>query len=219
MDQPPDRNPPQKIADQIARSFFGVDQDNRSRQSAIRQMLLGAAESAVLIPLLFYLRFGEVGPLGWGVTVFFVAYCLLSAIGLYFGPRSEYHTPVPLRGDWLDHIGAFWLVSCAFGPLLGWIVTSVLPITLDSWRWLYSLRIFLAAGLPLITALPLTRYVRGKAGWVALLLLVGVTLLPIWSAVSSSRDLWAGPIVRQVQSTGQVELYLRYTAQSLGIYH
>ena len=85
-----------------------------------------------LIPLIFYLRFRRVGPLGWGTTVFFDTYCVLAAIGLYFRPRTEYHSPVALRGNWLDRVCAFWLVGCAFGPFFGWIVTTgVFPITLD----------------------------------------------------------------------------------------
>jgi hypothetical protein len=213
---PQRRETPREIADRVARTFFGAGSDKVARQHAIRQLLIGAVECAVLIPSLFYLRFREVGGLGWGTTVFFVVYCLLAAIGLYFGPRPEYHTPVPLRGDWTDRIGAFWLVSCAFGPFLGWVITSVFPLTAASWRWLYGLRVVLAAGLPLITALPLTRYVRGKATWVALPLLAGITLLPIWSVVTVSQDLWEGPIIRQVQSSGQSELYLKHTEQSLG---
>ena len=64
----------------------------------------------MLVPLIFYLdslRYGraEVGPLGWGLTVFFVMYCLLTAIGLYFRPRTEFHSPVRLRGDWADRVG------------------------------------------------------------------------------------------------------------------
>ncbi len=53
----------------------------------------------------------------------------------------------------------------------------------------------------------------------ALPLLVGVTMLPIWSVVRVSQDLWEGPIVQQVQSTGQSELYLEHTDQSLGVAH
>jgi hypothetical protein len=124
-----------------------------------------------------------------------------------------------LRGDWLDRIGAFWLVSCAFGPLFSWFLASIVPLTPASWRWVYGARLILAAGLPLLTALPLTRYIRGKGGWIALLLLVGVTLLPVWSVVSVSRDLWQGPLVHQVPSQGGFELYLQYTRQSLGIFH
>ncbi len=163
---------------------------------------------------MFYLRFGEVDALGWGITVFFVVYCIVTAIGLYFGPRTEFHTRVPLRGDWLDKIGAFWLVACVFGPFFGWVIASVVPITLDSWRIVYGLQVFLAAGLPLITALPLTRYVRGKAALIALPLLIIITLLPIWTAADSGRDLINGPIERQ--TANGTALYLPYTDQSLG---
>jgi hypothetical protein len=206
---------PEKTADQVAKAFFGVGTDNASRQRATRQLLLAAVESAVLVPLLFYWRFGEVDGLGWGMTVFFVVYCLLAAIGLYFRPRTEYHTPVRMRGDWADRVGAFWLVSCAFGPFLGWVVTSAFPITVTSWRWLYALRVILAVGAPLVTALPLTRYLRGKATLIALPILVVITLLPIWSAVNVGRDLWNGPVVRQVQSNNQPDYYLPYTEQIL----
>jgi hypothetical protein len=208
---------PQETARQIASTFFGVGPDKASQQQAIRKLLLSAVACAVLIPVLFYLRFGEVDGLGWGTTIFFVAYCLLAAIGIYFQDRTEYHTPVQLRGDWIDRVGAFWLICCVFGPFVGWMITAAFPLTVDSWRELYTLRVILAAGLPLITALSLTRYVRGAKPWVALSLLVIITLLPIWSVVNVSRDLWAGPVVKQVQSNSQPELYLRYTEQSLEV--
>lgn len=208
---------PEKTAGQVAKAFFGVGPDKASRQRAIRELLLSALESVVLVPLLFYLRFGEVTDLGWGLTVFFVVYCLLAAVGLYFRPKSEFHTPVKLRGDWIDHLGAFWLVSCAFGPFFGWVVTSVFPITATTWRWLYALRVFLAIVLPLVTALPAIRYLRGKATLVALPILVVITLLPIWSAVNFGRDLWNGPVVQQVQPNSQPQYYLPYTERSFDI--
>ncbi len=119
----------QETADQIAEGFFGVDDNPATQRAAVRNLLLGAIEVAFLIPVLFLLRFGEVGGLGWGTTVFFVVYCLLAAVGLQFRSQPKYHTPVTARGDWLDWVGAFWLVSCAFGPLLGWIATSAFPLT------------------------------------------------------------------------------------------
>lgn len=211
----PRRDTPQEITDQVARTYFGVT-DEVSRRRVVRQCLLGAAEAAVLIPLLFYLRFGAIGPLGWGTTVFFVVYLLLTAIGLYFRPRTEYHSPVKLRGDWLDRVGAFWLVGCVFGPFFGWVITSgAFPITQSSWRCMYGLRVLLAAAVPIMLALPLTRYVRGKSAWVALPLLVGVTLLPVSSAMNVSMDLWEGPIVRQSRLTGQPELFLKHSGRSL----
>lgn len=207
---------PQETADKVARSFFGV-KDEDSRRRVIIGLLCGAVEVVVLVPLLFYLRFRTVGPLGWGTTVFLAVYCLLAAVGLFFAPRTEYHSPVALRGDWADRLGGFWLVACLFGPFLGWVVTTgVFPITFGSWRWLYSLRVLLAAGLPVITALPLTRYVRGKSSLIALPLLVLVTLLPVSSAMNVSLDLWEGAVMRQTQSTGQPELFLQHTERSLG---
>ena len=186
----PRRASPDEVADQVAKTYFGVT-DEFSRRRVIRRCLLGAAEAAVLTPCLFYLGFREVGPLGWGTTVFFVVYLLLTAIGLYFRPRTEYHSPVPLRGDWRDRVGAFWLVGCVFGPFFGWVVTSgAFPITQSSWQWMYGLRVLLAAVVPLMLALPLTRYVREKSALVALPLLVGVTLLPVSSAMNVSLDLW-----------------------------
>ena len=206
---------PTETSDKIARRYFDVT-DEASRRRVVRKSLISIVWVTLFIPTAFYLRFRQVGPLGWGTTVFFDVYCLLVAIGLYFRPRTEYHSPVALRGDWLDRIGAFWLVACAFGPFFGWIITTgIVPITPNSWRWLYSLRVILAAGIPLATALPLTRYVRGKASWVALPLLVGVTLLPVSTAMNVSQDLWEGAIERKLQSTGRSELYLRHTEQTL----
>ena len=206
---------PKDTADTVARSFFGVEAHPASRSSAARQMLVSTVFAAVLTPALFLLRFGEVGPLGWGLTVFFVMYCVLAAVGLYFGPRPEYHSRVPLRNDWLDKIGAFWLMACVFGPFFGWVVAAIVPITPDSWRVVYGVRVCLAAGLPLITMLPLTRYARGKAALIALPMLIGITLLALWTAVDAGRDLVAGPIERQTPD-GHIELYLKYTDQSLG---
>jgi len=212
----PHQPSPKDTSDAIARSVFGVEADPASRSAAARQMLIGAVFAAVLTPALFLLRFGEVGALGWGLTVFFVVYCVLSAAGLYFGPRTAYHSRVPVRNDWLDKLGAFWLMACAFGPFFGWVIAAIIPITLDSWRVVYGVRVFLAAGLPLITMLPLTRYARGKAALIALPMLIGITLLAVWTAVDTGRDLLTGPIER-LTPNGQLELYLEQTDQVLPV--
>lgn len=204
-----------ETADAMARIFGGVT-DDVSRRRAIVEFVSGVPNITVLIPLIFYLEFGAIRPLGWGCTVFFDVYCLLWAVGLYFRPRTEYHSPVRLRGDWIDHVGAFWLVGCAFGPLAGWFVTEVFPITQSSWHWLYGVRAFLAAGVPIILALPALRYVRGKSSLVAIPLLVVITSLPISTALWVIQDLWEGPIVRQAQSNSQSEFYLKHTERSFG---
>ncbi len=207
---------PEKTSEQAAQTFFGAGSDPAEVRAAAGRYLGSALASAGLVPLLFYLRFGEVPTLGWGLTVFFVVYCLLAAVGLYFQPLRQFHTPVALRGGWLDYIAAWWLVSCAFGPFLGWVATSAFPLTPGDWRWLYAARLLLAAGLPVLTALPMMRYLRGKAVLVALPILLIVTSLPVWSAVDVGRDLWSGPLARQSPTSGETELYLPHTQQSLG---
>ena len=206
---------PQETADAMARVFAGVV-DDVSRRRPILEWLGAAPKITVLIPMAFYLEFRAIGPLGWGCAVFFDVYCLLWAVGLYFRPRTEYHSPVRPRRDWVDRVGAFWLVGCAFGPLFGWLVTEAFPITPGSWHWLYGLRAFLAAGVPVVLALPLLRYVRGKSSLVAAPLLVVITLLPVSTAIPVIQDLWEGPCVRQAPSTSESEFYLKRTERSLG---
>jgi len=217
---------PQETAATMARVFGGVT-DDQSRRGAIKENLSGIPSITVLIPFIFYLQFGIIGSLGWGLTVFFDAYCLLWALGLFFLPRTEYHSPVRVRGDWLDRIGAFWLVGCVFGPFVGWVVFQLWPMTPTSWHWGYGLRAFLAAGLPVLLALPLLRYARGKSSLVALPLLLVITLLPVSTAIGSIRDLFEGPIVRQAESvvmkpgdrhftrTTRSELYLKHTERTI----
>lgn len=160
---------------------------------AARRWLLRAAGSAVVVPLIFYLRFGRVVPLGWGLTVFFVALCLLVSAGTYFSTRAEFHTPVGARGGWADRLGAFWLVACGLGPFFGWVLASAVTLTAANWRWLYWGRVGLSVGLPLATALPLLRYARGRGAPLMLALLLCVTALPCWSAWWTVRDLLDGP--------------------------
>lgn len=148
----------------------------------VRRWLWGVPWSFVIIPLIFWVRYRQVGPLGWGLSVFFATYCVLAAVGLHFLVRPEYHTPVRFKGDWVDRVGMFWLVVCGLGTFLGWVLTVDLFVTDTNWRWLYGGRVFLCMVVPVLTALCLTRYVRGLGAPVMLALLVGVTALPVWSA-------------------------------------
>lgn len=209
-----------RTAEAVARRFFRTGNDPESLKRDIRRWLLGAVWAAVLVPIIFYLRFGTVGPLGWGTTLFFITYCLLAAVGLYFLVRPEYHTPVVFRNDWLDRFGAFWLVACAFGPFLGWALTAAVPLTESNWSWVYRGRVGLCIGLPILLALPLLRYVRGRGAPVMLGLLLGVTALPVWSGWATWRDLQEGPIVRATNKTYAAnrigtELYLVHTERAL----
>ena len=165
-----------------------------------RRYLWSALAAAVLMPPLFYLRFGEVSWFAIGFTVFLVVLCLLAALGFYFQDRRSFHTAVRSNNSLADRIGAFWLMACAFGPLLGWFIT-VFPPTTNSWRWQYCARIFFAIVVPVITAVPLLRYARGRAALIALPLLVVITVLPMFSCWWVIADLHDGPKVIDLSFT------------------
>jgi len=191
---------PNKLADekqnrkQILSQYFKADSSRNNNRGLVRRYLLAAVEAALLVPLLFYWKFGTVSWFAIGFTVFLVVLCLLVALGLFFQNRSSFHTRVPAGSYVGDRIGAFWLMACAFGPLLGWFTTAVFPLTTGSWRWLCLVRVFFAVVLPLITAVPLVRYARGKATLIAVPLLLGITALPMLSCWWVISDLHDGPV-------------------------
>lgn len=180
-----------KTAEAVARDIFRSDPATRRRD--VRRWLFGAVWAFIIVPPLFWLRFGEVGPVGWGTSVFFSVFCILTAVGLHFLRRPEYHTPVRVQFGWADKIGAFWLVACGLGPFVGWMVSGFAS-SLGNWQWFYGARVVFAIGLPVLTALPLLRYVRGRGAPVMLAILVGVTALPVWSGWSTLQDLRSGPV-------------------------
>jgi hypothetical protein len=162
----------------------------------VRAYLLAAAEATVVIPALFYLRFGEVDAFALSCTVFIVVLCLLVALGLYFSDRAVDEGRAVEKGGFGARVGSFWLLACAFGPFFGWVAANAYTLTEANWRWRYVVRLVLCAALPVLTALPLFAYVRGKYWHVALFLLICVTALPVWSGLNTMLDLREGPKVR-----------------------
>src|SRR6266498_63874 len=138
---PPDSNEPIK-RDRILANYFKVSSIKGDNRELVKRFLLGALWSALLTPLLFYLKFGTVHWFSISFTIFLVVLCLLFALGLYFRNKTEYHTRVPMEGSIADRIGAFWLVACAFGPFFGWLITAF-PPSETSWKWQYLSRAFL----------------------------------------------------------------------------
>jgi hypothetical protein len=202
LDQPPERTAKQKAKRDLEKIFSGSDPVFLNRDS--RRWLLGIVWSFLLIPAIFYLQFGVVGPLGWGLTIFLSVVCLLIAGGFHFQLRPQYHTPVAMKNDWLDRIGSLWLVVCGFGPLLGWVLINVFTLTLANWQWLYWARVILSIVLPVLTMLPLLRYARGPGAPIMLAILLGITALPIWSGWTTLRDLQSGPVTLLItDSTSQ----------------
>jgi hypothetical protein len=186
----------------ILARYFSVSSIRGDNRPLAKRFLLGALWAAVLTPLLFYLKFGTVGWFAIGFTVFLVMLCLLFAFGFFFQTKRAYQSPVPMRHSIADRIGAFWLVACAFGPFLGWLIT-VFGVNENSWKWQYLARAFLAVILPVITAVPLVPYARAKSALFALPLLLMVTALPVTSCLWVLADLHDGPVRIQMDHVGQ----------------
>jgi hypothetical protein len=184
-------------SDKLVESDAGAKPDAAENRRSVRAFLFGAVQAAFIIPFLFYLHFGEIDAYALSFTAFIVVLCLLVALGYSVSDRPESETRAALRGGPFDYVGAFWLVACAFGPFFGWLVTAASTLTEENWRWRYVVRVLLCVALPVLTALPLFAYVRGRYWHVALLLLLGVTALPVWSSVNTLLDLREGPEVRR----------------------
>jgi len=167
----------------------------RKNRRSVLAFLIAAAQAAVLIPILFYLQFGKVDAFALSFTAFVVVLCLLVALG-FSVPDKASQTHADASAGALGRVGSFWLAACAFGPFFGWLVTEGFTLTEANWRWRYVVRLLLCAGLPVVCALPLLRYARGRRWHVALLLLLGVTSLAAWSGLNTLLDLREGPTVR-----------------------
>lgn len=192
----------------ILGGYFNVASIKDDNRQLSKRFLLGAVWAAVLTPLIFYLKFGTLNWFSISFTIFLVVLCLLFALGFFFQTKTDYHTRVPMAGSLADRIGGFWLVACAFGPFLGWLITAFAP-TEASWKWQYLARAFLSVILPVITAVPLIPYARGKATLIAAPLLLLITALPILSCLWVLADMHDGPqklIVRVLENgrAGQV---------------
>ena len=174
--------------ERILARYFKVSSIKGDNRQLAKRFLFGAIWSAVLTPLLFFLKFGSINWFSISFTVFLVVLCLLFALGLFMQNKPEYQTNVPMERSLADRIGAFWLIACAFGPFFGWIVTAF-PPTEASWKWQYLGRAFLAVILPVITAIPLVPYARDKSALIAIPLLLFITALPISSCLWVLADL------------------------------
>jgi len=181
----------------ILAGYAKADPRQDGNSHLVRQYLSAAVAAAILTPLLFYLQFDRVSWFAIGFTVFLVALCLLVSLGLFAQSRSDLHTRVALRHNLADRIGAFWLMACAFGPFFGWLITALPPST-GTWKWQYGARVLCAVALPIITAVPLVRYARGKIALLAMLLLIGVTALPVLSCWWVIGDLHDGLAVTNI---------------------
>jgi len=180
-----------KTRDRILARYFKVPSLDGDNRPIIRRFLWGSVWAAILTPALFYLRSGKVDWFAISCTIFLVVACWLYALGFHFRSRKEYHTRVPMEWTLPDRIGSLWLVACGLGPFFGWLITSF-GVTESSWRWQYLARAFLSVILPVITAIPLLTYARGRAALIAVPWLLVITALPIFSCLWVLSDMRSG---------------------------
>ena len=153
---------------------------------------------AVVIPAIFWLKFGSVDGFALGLTAFLL---ILGAV-VEFVPRradalaAEGHAKItPGR---FDSLGAVWALSIPFAPLLSWVLTNAFDVDASNWRALLGIRAALCVVLPLVTVWPLVRYVRRGTAGVSIAVLVVGTGLPVASGVGSAFDVLAGPAWQDV---------------------
>src|SRR2546423_14735270 len=72
----------------------GSKDDTAASRRSVRAFLIGAVQAAVIIPVLFYLHFGEIDAFALSFTGFIVVLCLLVALGFSIPDRPEYQTPI-----------------------------------------------------------------------------------------------------------------------------
>lgn len=143
------------------------------------------------IPVLFWLRFGEVPGLAYGLAGFLCL--LLLGITLLPGLKDRYKN-LPTVKPWpIDALGVVWLLAVPFAPLAAWALTNSFDVNALNWRRLLGAGAGLCVAVPLVCVLPLLRYVRRPAVAPMLLVLAIGTLFPILCGATITADFVRGP--------------------------
>jgi len=167
---------------------------------------------ALLIPGIFWLRYGRVD----GFAVGFTAFLLLLMTGVYYLPKlsdkaaaGEIDTPAVKPSRW-DFLGVFWLLLIPFAPLAMWLYAQLAVLTPGNWQTILATKTAICVVLPVICVLPLLRYARGKTGHVALLILLLGTAYPVSVGWASMSDLLHGPEWQKVEIVDVRRVHCRF---------
>jgi hypothetical protein len=165
--------------------YFGEINVNAPLPVLLLKSGAGIAASVLLFLLIFWLYFGELPPFAWGFAIFLVLLQVLIILGLRLRNTTEFHAEKELRNDWLDRVGAWWLMACAFGAFFGWICGVVAPSFPAYMTAFHIARIVSTILLPVITLTPNLRYIGGRAALVQVPIAFCLTLLPVISGLGS----------------------------------
>lgn len=154
---------------------------------------------AVLIPTIFWLRFGKIDGFVIAFTVFLIllvtAVEFLPGLGRKYGNEASPKNVSPSR---FDKLGVVWLLSIPFAPFLSWSIHEFFSITINNWQIILGITAGLCVLLPCICVLPLVRYLKGKTALVGTLILIIGTCFPVIIGWNSMLDLIEGPQERSV---------------------
>lgn len=146
--------------------------------------------SDILLLMIFLLGFGELNRFLFGFLIFVSALQIFLIVGLRIPSRTRFHLTHWLSGDFINELGAWWLVSCAFGALFGWIC-SYLAVSFPDYENIFlSAAVFFTIFLPVLTMLPRLRFLERDTSYKQIPLLFFVTILPVLVGFNSFLTLW-----------------------------
>ncbi len=153
------------------------------------------------VPLLLFFWLLTDFPFACAITGFLLLLGLgVSILPGKFKESSAENTTVKQMGRFGKILLFIWFFS-PVGALIGWILTDLIDITLSNWRTLFAIRATFVL-VPLICALPLFRYVRGRTKYVGLAIIACWTALPVLTGLQSAVDLLRGPEWEAVNIAG-----------------
>jgi hypothetical protein len=146
--------------------------------------------SDVLILLIFWLVFGEFSAFAFGFVIFLSVLQILMIVGLRFRDRKRFHATKSPPNDWLDKLGAWWLMACAFGAFFGWISAQLAASWPQFETAFLALAVVFSIVLPVLTMLPNLRYLETRIAVIQIPILFFVTILPLLSGFKSVFKIW-----------------------------
>ncbi len=159
------------------------------------------AMTALFIPGLFWYKFGRVD----GYAVAAAAFLIILQLGLHFGLKRSaqfaHEKPPPYTPGPFDFLVVVWVVSIPISPFVGWALTNFIDLGVANWRVWLGVRAVLCVVLPIISVLPLLRFLRRPhVGFMLAFLGVG-TAFPVVTGIGSAIDVVRGPRWENVEIT------------------
>lgn len=169
---------------------------------------LGLAAIAAIVPGLFWLRFGA-WRFGFGLAAFLV----LLVIAVQFIPALDWkygdgQAALKVKPRVFDRLAVVWLLAIPFAPFFAWVIGSLATVNVRTWRVVLGSQALLCVALPVVCALPLLRYVRGRAAPYSLLILLLGTMFPVSFGWSPAADVVRGPRWESVEVSGSARVHM-----------